>query len=407
MNDFEKKHSASGSDAAFTYQFYSFVYKLLSLEKGETVGYEIKDDIHIESFEGKLKLIQVKHTTQKKNDGTPSNLTNLDIDLWKTLANWVEWIKESKKIKQELESISYVLFTNKETGNIQFYDKLKKIKNGNASIENFIEVLNQLHEITKDDSIKGYINTVRTFNKGKLLVFLKNIEIETGNDDIIQKIKNKLELICRFNPSALQNVYKLLITSINDDKFSSITGNTNFSLSYDEFNQKYRNCFEEAYDRENLPIRDIPVETSLDFDSLRKEIYIRQLSDILAIRSDSDIINIHHCKLTWDNHMLNWEDILLPDDYKKMYANAYQHWLNSFQEAYYSLNLKEARDSSFQPKDDDILPLAFNCLTKTRSKYIYYRTQNLDTILSNGFFYTLSNIPEIGWHLLWEKLYKQ
>lgn len=407
MDNFEKKHSAAAGDAAFTYQFYSFIYKLLCLEKGETVGYEIRDDLHIESFDGKLKLVQVKHTTQKKADGTPSNLTNLDIDLWKTLSNWVGWIKDSKRTIKELEQVSYVLLTNKEAGKIQFHDKLKEFKNGNITIEDLIEELNRLYESTKDETIKNHIDTIRTFNKAKLSILFKNIEFETGNDDIIQKIKNKLESICRFNPSALQNVYKLLISSINDDKFASINGNVAFSLSYDDFNQKYRNCFEEAYDVENLPIRDIPVETSLDFDSLRKEIYIRQLSDIYAINSDSDIVNIHHCKLAWDNHMLDWNDLLLPDDYKRMYANAHQHWWNCHQEAYYSLKLKLAREPSHQPQDEDVLPMAFSCLTKTRSKCIYYRTQNLDTVLSNGFYYTLSNLPVIGWHHSWEELYKR
>lgn len=58
------------------------------------------------------------------------------------------------------------------------------------------------------------------------------------SDNIISKIKKELELICRFNPSSLEKVYKLLISSIFEDKFSAIKGNTNFSLSYDDFNQK-------------------------------------------------------------------------------------------------------------------------------------------------------------------------
>lgn len=407
MTDFEQKHSAAAGDAAFSFQFYSFVYRLLKLQKGESVGYEIKDDIHIESFGDKLKLIQVKHTTQKKIDETPANLTSLDIDLWKTLSNWMGWVQESKKSTLELGSVSYILFTNKEAGKIDFCDKLGEFKNEETSIDNLLDELNQLYSKTTDETIKGYIDTVKSFDKNKLIVILKNIDFETGNNNIIQKIKNELESICRFNPCALEKVYKLLIGSIYEDKFQSINGNVNFSLSYDEFNQKYRNCFEEAYDRENLPIRSIPIETALDFDALKKEVYIRQLNDIFAINSESDIVNIHHCKLSWDNHMLDWQYLLLPEDYKIMHSNAYQHWWNSFQEAYYSLRIKLNRDPSCQLQEEDIFPLAFSCLSNTRNKYIHYRSQNLDTILSNGFFYTLANEPIIGWHFSWEKLYKK
>lgn len=407
MNEFEKRHSASAGDIAFSYQFYSFVYKLLKLQKGDVVGYEMKDDIHIESFDGKIKLIQVKHTIQKKVDGTPSNLTNLDIDLWKTLSNWVEWINESKKSNKELELVSYILYTNKEAGKIDFHDRLIDFKNENTSLDDLLDDLLNLYNETTNETIKQYIETVKSFDKSKLTLLLKNIDIETGNEGIIQKIKNELELICRFNPSSLEKVYKLLISSIYEDKFLNISGNINFSISYDEFNQKYRNCFEEAYDRENLPIRDIPIETSLNFEDLKKEIYIRQLNDIYAIDSDSDIINIHHCKLTWDNHMLDWRNLLLPEDYKIMHKNAYQHWVNSFQEAYYTLRLKLKQNPSHQPQNEEIFPLAFNCLVKTRNKFIFYRKQNLDTILSNGFFYTLANQPIIGWHFSWEKIYKK
>lgn len=407
LSNFEKKHSAGGDDAAFTYQFYSFVYQLLKLEKGEAVGYETKDDVHIESSTGHIKLIQVKHTIQKRADGTPINLTSLDSDLWKTLSNWIDWVKTSKKTVQELDSISYVLFTNKNIGARSIINTLDDLNENKISINDIINELQRLSDQTKDEDIQKYINNIKSFDKRKLTRILKSIVFETGNDNIISKIKKELELICRFNPSSLEKVYKLLISSIFEDKFSAIKGNTNFSLSYDDFNQKYRNCFEEAYDRENLPIRDIPIETSLDFELLKKEIYIRQLNDIYAINSDMDIIKAHHCKLAWDNHMLDWNRLLLPEDYKVMKANAIRYWDNSFQEAYHSLHVKLRKDPFYEFQEEDIISLAFGCLSKVRNRDIFYRKQNLDTILSNGFFYTLANKPPvIGWHFFWEKLYK-
>ena len=95
IENYLKKHVAGGQSLGFDYQFYYFVFLLVQLHHGETIGYEVKDDIHIQKPDGKVILMQAKHTVQTKADGKRVNLTSLDEDLWKTLSIWAKVISTS------------------------------------------------------------------------------------------------------------------------------------------------------------------------------------------------------------------------------------------------------------------------------------------------------------------------
>lgn len=78
--------SADSKIVGFEFQYFYFIYKLLHLQEGEKIGYESKDDVHIDTSNLQI-LFQLKHTVNKKSDGTPVNLTDLDMDLWKTISH--------------------------------------------------------------------------------------------------------------------------------------------------------------------------------------------------------------------------------------------------------------------------------------------------------------------------------
>ena len=76
-------------------------------------------------FTGTTILYQAKHTVLTKKDGSPENLTTLDIDLWKTISNWCDMIKSNKFI---LENYEFCLVTNKSENNNEFIDLLERFK---------------------------------------------------------------------------------------------------------------------------------------------------------------------------------------------------------------------------------------------------------------------------------------
>jgi hypothetical protein len=76
---------------------------MVQLKSGQSVGYEVKDDVHIDKPDGKQILIQLKHSIETKSDGKIFNLTEKDPDLWKTISNWVKIINDKAENRITLD----------------------------------------------------------------------------------------------------------------------------------------------------------------------------------------------------------------------------------------------------------------------------------------------------------------
>ncbi len=66
-NRFEKT-SADDKIIGFEYQYYYFMKELIELKEGQVIGFEVKDDIHIDVINKNkvlTKLVQLKHSIQK------------------------------------------------------------------------------------------------------------------------------------------------------------------------------------------------------------------------------------------------------------------------------------------------------------------------------------------------------
>lgn len=59
---FMEESTAPGTGAGFDYQFHYFVYRLLNMKKGQSIGLEIKDDVHSDLDNDVQLLFQLKHT---------------------------------------------------------------------------------------------------------------------------------------------------------------------------------------------------------------------------------------------------------------------------------------------------------------------------------------------------------
>ncbi len=127
-NKTQEQHTAGPIAIGFDYQLYLFMNLALELGPGEKIGFEVKDDIHIDKADGTTILYQAKHTVQQDSN---KNLTTLDSDLWKTLSNWVDFIKSNKENSNFLEKHSFILTTNKSENNNSFLIALLLFKKGN------------------------------------------------------------------------------------------------------------------------------------------------------------------------------------------------------------------------------------------------------------------------------------
>ncbi|MEJ8676889.1 hypothetical protein [Chromobacterium amazonense] len=114
------KIAADKTSLGFEFQDLVYIEKLIELRPGQKLGLELHDDIHVETAaeDGSiddLLLIQVKHSV---NEG---NITDRDIDLWKTLHNWIKLIPDLPRHRK----LTLQLYTNKNLNNQTFVSLLK------------------------------------------------------------------------------------------------------------------------------------------------------------------------------------------------------------------------------------------------------------------------------------------
>ena len=162
----------------------------LDLKFGQKIGFEVKDDVHIDKEDGTTVLYQGKHTIIKNSKGNLQNLTDLDTDLWKTLSNWVDFINADKS-SDFLKKHTFILVTNKSENNNDFITTLNTFKADNDSDKVKLKIA-ELGNKTQDETLKKYFKNVSKLSKSKLELFLKNLTTETGEDEIIDKIKKRI-----------------------------------------------------------------------------------------------------------------------------------------------------------------------------------------------------------------------
>lgn len=400
----QEQHTAGTQLIGFDYQFYYFMLLALELRHGQKVGFEVKDDVHIDKEDGTTILFQTKHTVLKNNDGKALNLTTLDTDLWKTLSNWADFIIKSKE--NLLDKHSFVLITNKNEYNNKFINSLTLFK-ADQKIDAILEKLNELNNNTKDQSIKKYIENIISLNKTKLSSFLLKISIETDVDEIIEKVKNKILERC-LQDRFVKPIFDKLSSNFHETKYTDIKDRKNFVISFDDFKKKFGKCFQIAFQEKSLPKREIP---SLLPEDLESQIFIRQLIDLGEIQSGSKYIKEYTTQMLKTlNHFSFWidENFILPTDMDDFNKNSIQIWINEFRAKYRKIENKINSGSSINELENDINTIGIELVDYLRKQDLSITNYpSIGVEFSNGHYYALSNRLEIGWHFDWENKYKK
>ena len=243
---YAERTAAADKSIGFDYQYYFFLYRVLKLGINQSVGLEVKDDVHTDLDNDRQILIQLKHTTQRNADGSPKNLTTFDSDLWKTLSNWSKIIADKNAGRnsenEQLAFISkteFMLVSNKSnTSSCDFFKVLETPIYARSLIE-------KLKSQTKDKTIQEYIDNILTLSDDVLNTFLKNVVIELEVDEIIQRCKETI--IEKHVPdNAVEQLFSDLDSRIKQDNFLSIRSGEKIVISFDDFRRKYRKYFDNA-----------------------------------------------------------------------------------------------------------------------------------------------------------------
>jgi len=401
-----KKHSdktaAETKSIGFDYQYYFFLWKVLALKSGESVGLEVKDDVHIQLSDNKLILYQIKHTVQKKSDGTPKNLTESDDDLWKTLSNWAKLIsdkndgrEQENKQRSYLKNTRFVLATNKSSGaknNILVNFVL--LQNESVTLISIKETFQDFANASKNNDIKSYITDILKLDDSVLEAFLSQVSFELDEDDIIQKCKNEIRSD-KIPENKIEDVYRDVDSAIREDNFIDVKSGKKIEVTYDDFLLKYRR----HYDLARSPSLTIRPFSGTMPDQLEDQVFIQQLLEIQDIQSDDieAISEFTRFRLKLNSNIDEWiqRGEITDGEVESLKEEAVSQWKNEFRASYRA----ETVEPSYNAKGLSILDLL-------RKSNLEVDGQKLGADMSNGEFYELANTPIIGWRKDWEKYKK-
>ena len=391
---FADKNSAADKAIGFDYQYYYFLYKLLKLGKDETVGLEVKDDVHSDLENDYQLLIQLKHTTQLGAKGKPKNLTTFDSDLWKTLSNWCKIISDKNSGREDkiyqLEFINkteFMLVTNKTyTKNCIFFDIIQDTHNAKTNLE-------LLKSKTTDQNIQNYIDDVIGLEIDVLISFLKKIRLELEIDKIIDLCKKAIAEH-HVADKRVDQLFRDLDSQIRQDNFIAIRSGKKIVISFDDFTKKYRRFFD-IFRSADLIINKYhkPLPQTLE-----QQIFIKQLIDIgdIVLGDVEEIAQYTRFMLMVKSNLTRWlrDGDLTYEEIDSFNNEAKIRWQN------------KSRTSYRRESKTDLNLLALEILDEMRRQLLEIGSQSVGTEFSNGEYYLLSDLPEIGWQKEWESKYK-
>lgn len=399
MDDKNIRYDLTSADSkviGFEFQYFYFIYKLLQLQEGEKVGYESKEDVHIET-NGSQILYQLKHTINKKADGTPENLTDLDIDLWKTISHWVNLILQMKKDEEQLEFIKnteFVLATNKNIKSNKFVLCIQQYHSQSIKFSDVVELIDKLLITAKSDAISNYLDNIKKLSRDVLEKFFNKIEIVDTGDDIIKKIKS-LIMSKMIHQSRVNDVFNSLLSELKQDFFYKVKDKSHQEISFDEWIKKYSMIFENNRSS-SLPIR--KHTHHLEKNPLDKA-FVKELIEIGDVREE-DIVQISNfmtelIQLEENVNLWHTDGLLTYDEIDDFHDNSISIWKNSHRKSHRSTIDDESDKNN-----------ALSCLDEIRDKELKIKNTELQTELSNGEFYFLSDKQRIGWKNKWKEKYK-
>jgi hypothetical protein len=397
---FTEKTSAADKSIGFDYQYYYFLYKLLNLKRGQSVGLEVLDDVHT-TLDANLQLLfQLKHTTSYAASGQPVNLTQLDEDLWKTLSNWAQLISDENDGRAEkaaqlafIKKTEFHLVTNKSSSNQnQILSKIAEFSDEECTFADLRQAIESLLTATKNSTLKGYITDVLKLDDLVANKFFRQVRFELEFDDITSKVKQAISEKA-IEDGLVQAVFERLDSNIREDNYINIKAGKAICISYEEFKTRYQRVFTSA---RNTKLTYYNYKPQLPSNLLAQR-FVMQLLHIGDVdSSELELIAEYTTyKLKLARNLAEWRQTgqLVTDEINEFHEDVKLKWRNRFR-------------NKFRPRrmPPDVLGAAVELLDDLRSECFKIGGDELNTELCNGELYHLSDGDAIGWHPDWEKL---
>lgn len=407
--------AAETKSIGFDYQYYFFLYKLLQLETGQIIGYEVKDDVHIDRENGDLILIQLKHSLDSK-----ANLTEKDDDLWKTISNWIKIINDSTQERSSLveqlryiDKTTFMLVTNKSsTTTNKFLQYIELFRKGSKSLLEIRDHLVRISKSSKDKKpsvVDGYIKLLLLQEDVWLEKFLKKMDFLLSKDFLIDAIKKKIKEK-NVLENRLDDVYESIDSNLRTLIYDTVKSGQKVTISFELYYKKFTKFYEmgrrkQLLIRSQISTNPVPSEP-LNYTSI-KQLIDAEIIDECDLDFEDEVVRIFTDKLLMHNNEKRWlQDSEITDKEIEAFNKvAIRKWKSEF-DGIHAFLKKELRTTDLSSIGKDRLnDLALECYHKVLSLNLSLDDTDLELELSNGKFYLLSNQPKIGWIYDWQGRY--
>jgi len=397
--------SADKQQIGFEYQDFVCLEYLIDLKPGESVGLEVFDDVHHERISGEKSLIQVKHSVSED-----SSITNLDLDLWKTLCIWSKALDELNSNKIEL-----IFFTNKKKtekkGLVQLIDStdidLQQIRLEISAIksESDIKDKGKLNKAKTDSKytykvnpIKKYIDYIDDLNEAKISSLFTKINMIFSSKDILNRLAQKIEYFTVPKSEAIDVVHYLL-GAFKTEKYKLIKGNTKINIDYTSFRQNFQ------FDR----IIQITQDRKIDFSRYhsfkmvnqidpKSGVFSKQLSDINIPSNEITDYAIEYAATSMYIQKLISEGKLSEVENTTINTQVFNQWKRTYRSIFSDIEIDLSNDNVHKS-------IARKCLYKVLGITVQVSNSTLDASMIEGKAMELSDQLKIGWRQDWNEKY--
>ncbi|MDQ7746342.1 hypothetical protein [Hydrogenophaga pseudoflava] len=391
------KTNAADKSIGFDYQYYYFLLQVLNLKVGQSVGFEVKDDVHTELGQNRNIFYQLKHTTQVAANGQPVALTKLDKDMWKTFYNWAMVITDKvagrEQVEKQLEftrQSEFHLVANKKHSNSNtIFEAISKLQANSIAADAAKLVLEAAEQSTTDDGIKNYINKILSLDLPVLESFLLSIKFELDVADIVGLVKQAVQEF-HIETAKVPDVLAAIDSNLRAHIFQKVKDGEAVILSFEDFHAKFRKHFNDARSTK-LTIKSFLPSMP---DDLFSQVFIKRLLEVKYLNVvDVEIAaDLTTKKLQLAMHLDHWDKMgeVTSKDISTLHDNVRTLWQGKF------------RADFIDCEDKDIEKIGRGILREMLGATFPLCDDVLSIQHSNGEIYHLSDIGRIGWHKDWE-----
>lgn len=391
------KTSAADKSIGFDYQYYYFLLQVLNLKVGQSVGFEVKDDVHTELDQNRNIFYQLKHTTQVAADGQPIALTKLDKDMWKSFYNWAMVITDkaagreqvTKQLEFTRQSEFHLVANKKHSNSNTIFKAISELQARSIEVNDAKLVFEATEQSAADEKIKDYIKKVLSLDSSVFEKFLHSIKFELDVDDIIGLVRQAIHEF-HVEKAKIPDVLAAIDSNLREYIFQLVKKGEPVILSFEEFHTKFRKHFNDARSTK-LSIKSFSPSMP---DDLFSQIFIKRLMEIkyLGAGDLEFAADLTTKKLQLAMHLDHWEKRgeITSKNIADLHDDVRTLWHGKFHIDFIDCEVK------------DIEVIGRGILKEMLGATFPLCDDVMSTQHSNGEIYHLSDLGRIGWHKDWE-----